>query len=153
MLFDIINFLFEAIKAIWNAPAWLVVSGIVLIAIVCFIVYLLNPGGGYSSYGGSNGRNSGESSEMQFTESNQFRITTEKIKQPFLFYDSNGDCRGRGDCFYDSKGYFRSWGDGFYDGKGIYRNWGENYYDACGYFRSWGDCFYDAKGNLIYPDW
>lgn len=141
--------LFGIIKFIWNAPTWAVVLVIVIFAVLYFIGNLF---GIFDSYGGSgSGGYEGGSNSTYADETSQIKF--DKPKQPFVFYDYNGDRRGRGDCFYDSKGYRRSWGDGFYDGKGYYRSWGESYYDACGYFRSWGDCFYDTQGNLVYPNW
>jgi len=148
MISSLIEALFKIIALIWNAPMWLVLLIIFLIAIVYFFQVLFdndNDSGssGSTEYGGTSSRTyADKTSQIKF----------DKVERSFIFYDSHGDRRGRGDCFYDSKGYRRSWGDGFYDGKGYYRSWGDSYYDALGYFRSWGECFYDTQGNLVYPD-
>jgi hypothetical protein len=142
MISSLIKALFGIIKLIWNAPTWVVVLVIIMIAVLSFLI----GDSGSSSSGGT-----GESSSKYPNELPKLQFN--KPEQPFVFYDYNGDRHGRGDCFQDSKGYYRSWGDDFYDGKGYYRSWGENYYDIRGYFRSWGDCFYDTQGNLVYPNW
>lgn len=97
-----------------------------------------------SDYTGSTGFEAGSKNN-----DNICQIESEKVNQPFVFYDYRGNRCGRANCFYDSEGNCVSWGDGFYDGEG-YRNWGDNYYDSRGYFRSWGECFYDTKGNIVY---
>lgn len=152
MIFDFITGIFNILKAIWNAPAWLVWLVIALIAIVCFVVWLCVPSSG-SIISSSSGNGGVYGTEPESDSGKKYdQESTNQIEHAFVFYDSQGNRRGRGDCFYDSKGYRRSWGDSFYDGKGQFRNWGESYYDARGYFRSWGECFYDAKGNLVYPN-
>ena len=147
MISGLIGTVFKIIELIWKAPVWLVVLIIVLLVVWNFFAYLFDgsndSGGSDVGYGGS--------ADCPYTDE-IWPIGSDKVEKSFVFYDSNGDRRGRGDCFYDSRGYRRNWGDGFYDGKGYYRSWGDSYYDACGYFRSWGERFYDTEGNLVYPE-
>lgn len=147
MISWLIETLFNIVKFIWNAPTWAVVLVIVIFFAVLYYFGIFDSSSGTNGSRGEEDKGSGSSYTNKMTH-----INFDKPEQPFVFYDYNGDRRGRGDCFYDSKGCRRSWGDGFYDGKGFFRNWGESYYDSHGYFRSWGDCFYDTQGNLVYPD-
>lgn len=146
MLLGLIELVFGIIKAIWYAPVWLVILVVIILAVINMLQSL------FDGSDSDNTRSSSYGGGLNNTSDTGIQSISDKIEQPFVFYDYNGDRCGRGDCFYDSEGNCVSWGDGFYDGKGYYRNWGDNYYDSRGYFRHWGSCFYDTKGNLVYPN-
>lgn len=149
MISNLIGALFDIIKGIWNAPTWLVV----LVVVILGVLYLAARLFGVLDDSESSDSNGYVGNLSRKNPDKEIQGQGEKPEQPFVFYDSQSNRRGRGDCFYDSQGNRRSWGEGFYDGKGYYRSWGDSFYDARGNFRSWGECFYDAQGNLVYPKW
>ena len=120
MIYSLIEALFGIIKLIWNAPFWLVVVVIVILAVINILQGI---------FGVPNSDNTGsagyEVESVNTYTDNICQIEFEKVDQPFVFYDYSGDRCGRDDCFCDSKGEHRCWGDGFYDGKGYYRKWGD----------------------------
>lgn len=146
MISGLIEALFGIIKLILMAPFWLFVVVVIILAVINFLQVL------FGSSDPSSMGDSGYSGGAGYTPSDENQSISDKVEQPFAFYDYNGDRCGRGDCFYDSEGNCVSWGEGFCDGKGYQRNWGDDYYDSQGCYRSWGSCFYDTKGNLVYPN-
>lgn len=89
MIYGIINALFGIIKLIWNAPFWLVVLAIVILAVINILQGI---------FGVPNSDNTGSTGvEVGSVNNNDiYQNKFDKIEHPFVFYDYSGDRCGRG---------------------------------------------------------
>jgi len=107
MLTDLVGGLFKIIESILKAPTWLVVSVVIVLAVIYGIAKLFGFDDDDDSDSPGTGGGSGGGAHISKKEQIEF----DKPEHTFVFYDSQGDRCGRGDCFYDNQGYRRSWGD------------------------------------------